>query len=219
MATMATIDDATRLAAFNASIDCMRYTPPYNVRAWYPYPPKPDEAIGRLEEYVAGHQGGPSFRVPPLMRPFYRVSGGWLLDWVCESPSPVDGRPPTGYSRLSSLTQICLPTDEDEQEVPLYEGYHRLDEAGGGQEVALQFHRGVDEPALYLHDVPSDLYHPLALDVPAYIDLLLQCRALQPWQQFFITTPGFRVADETARAFFDSLARLFPDADPAPFRR
>jgi len=216
---MTTIDDAARFAAFNTSIESMRYTPPYNVRAWYPYPPKSDEAMDRLEGYVAGHQGGPGFRVPPLMRPFYRVSDGWLLDWVYDSPSPVDGRPPTGYSRLSGLVDFCLPTDEDEQEAPLYEGYHQFDEAGGGQEVALQFRRGVDEPALYYHEAPSDTYHPLDLDFPTYIDLLLQCRALFPWQQFFITTPGFRIDEPTERAFFDNLARLFPDADPARFRR
>ncbi len=198
----------------------MLRTPPYEVLRWRWYPDVSGDRLRELEEYVAQRQGIPGFRIPPSMRALYALVGGWELSWVYQVPS---GQPPFGHSILVHPLDLFSPADDHgpyggEDNMPYDANYRLLDRITAEDEVMLQFRRGVDEPAFYYHEAPSDTYHPLDLDVPTYIDLLLQCRALYPWQQFFIATPGFRVDDKTARAFFDSLARLFPDADPARFR-
>ncbi len=218
------VNYVTRFAALGTSIEAMLRTPPYEVLRWRWYPDVSGDRLRELEEYVAQHQGISDFYIPPSMRALYALIGGWELSWVYQDSLPLSGRPPLGHSILMHPLDVFSPVDEDSpngggDDVPYDAHYRLLDWIGVEDEVVLKFHRGVNEPKIFYHHVPSDTYHPLALDVPAYIDRLLQCRALSPWQQFFITTPGFRVADETARVFFDSLARLFPDADPAPFRR
>jgi len=219
-----TSDYAARFARFDASISAMHHTVPYDVKLWYAYPSLSDQEITALEARVVERQGVSGFHVAPSMRPFFRIVGGWDLSWVYDDPSPVSGQLPYGKCTLSSLPGIYMAgdgSDDDEGrgDVPYDEDYRLFDWIGFQEEVVLRFQRGVDEPMLYLHDVPSDLYHPLALDFTAYTDLLLQCRALSPWQRFFVTTPGYHVDDETTRVFFDNLAYLFPDADPAHFRR
>ncbi len=215
------IDDPTRFANFCAAIAAMQYIPPYEVLKWYPYPDESDERLAELEEYIAERQGIPGFRIPPPMRSLYAVTGGWELSWVYNNPSPVNGRPPCGQSTLLSPVYVFTVGDDYGvgDEVPYDKDYRPFDTIDDTEEVALRFHRGVDEPELYWHDIAASVYHPLALDVTSYIDLSMQCRVLYPWQQFFITTPGFRIDEPTERAFFDNLARLFPDADPARFRR
>lgn len=215
------IDYAARFADFCDAIVTMQRTSPYEVLTWYPYPDESDERLTELEEYIVESQGIPGFRIPSPMRSLYAVTGGWELSWVYNDPSPISNRPPRGQSTLLSTVRVFTTGDDYGvgDEAPYDKDYRPFDAIDDTEEVVLRFQRGVDEPMLYLHDVPSDLYHPLALDFIAYIDLLMQCRALSPWQRFFVTTPGYHIDDETTRVFFDNLAYLFPDADPAHFRR
>ncbi len=155
----------------------------------------------------------------PTMRPFYQVANGFDLTWVYHETSSFTDTTPIGQSLLAGLSTLYAPIDEDDHDLPYDEGYRLFDRIDMEEEVVLKFQRSVDEPEFYLHHVPSDTYHLLALDFPTYMDLLLQTRALYPWQQFFVTTPGFRIDEARERSFFDNLERLFPDADASRFRR
>jgi len=213
------IDYTSRVRDFRAHIEAVRHTPPYDVLKWQIFPPLRDESIRQMEQYITERQGIPGFRVLPAMRSFYHAAASWELSWIYNAASPIGGRTPFGQSILSGLSKLYAPVDWAERDVPYDEGYRVFDWIIPDEEVVLKFQRGVDEPTFYLHHVPSDTYHPLALDFPTYMDLLLQTRALYPWQQFFVTTPGFRIDEASERSFFDNLARLFPDADASRFRR
>jgi len=206
-----------RLATLHASVEAMRRMPPYEVLQWRIYR-LPRAQLARLDGPLPGRGDNPPFLIPPALRPFYQVVARWELSWIYHEPSRLDGLLPMGQSFLTGPDDLYDVVDADAGDLTYGEGYHLFDIIDNEREVMLRFHRGSDQPTLYYRHVPSDTYHPLDLDVPTYIDLLLQCRALSPWQEFFITTRGFRIDDKTARAFFDSLARLFPDADPARFR-
>jgi len=216
---METGDYTTYVETLRAHVEHIRHTPPFEILNWRPFKLMREASIQQMEEYIAEHQNIPGFHVLPAMRPFYHVIGGWELSWVYREPSPLTGDPPSGQSFLSGPSTLYAPVDWAERDVPYDEGYRLFDWIDTTEEVVLKFQRGVDEPAFYLHHVPSDTYHPLALDFPTYMDLLLQTRALYPWQQFFVTTPGFRINEASERSFFDNLARLFPDADASRFHR
>jgi len=216
---METVDYASYIETLRTHVEALRQTPPFDVLRWKVYRPMRDTSIQQMETYVAEHQGIPKFHVLPAMPPFYRVANGFELAWIYRAPSPITGYQPVGRSILSVLSALYAPVDQAEKDVPYDEGYRLFDSIDTIEEVVLKFQRGVDEPAFYLHHVPSDTYHPLALDFPTYMDLLLQTRALYPWQQFFVTTPGFRIDEASKRSFFDNLERLFPDADASRFHR
>jgi len=213
------IDYTVYSDTIRAHIEAMRHTPPYQVINWRPFKPMRETSIQQMEKYIEEHQGIPNFHILPAMRPFYQAIGGWELTWVYHEPSPIVRTTPIGQSFLSGPSTLYAPVDEAEHDLPYDEGYRVFDRIAAEEMVVLKFQRGVDEPEFYLHHVPSDTYHPLALDFPTYMDLLLQTRALYPWQQFFVTTPDFRIDKEIERAFFVDLARLFPDADASRFRR
>jgi len=214
-----TSDYTAYVKTLSASVEEMRQTPPFEVLKWRASPPMKESSIVDMETYISQHQGLPGFHVLPAMRPFYRVANGFRLNWVYWKPSPVTNNPPNGKAALPVLSALYAPVDEEERDLAYDEGYRVFDSINASEEVVLKFQRGVDEPAFFFHHIPSDSYHPLALDFPTYMDLLLQTRALYPWQHFFITSPGSRIDDRTREGFFDDLARLFPDADASRFRR
>ncbi len=217
MDAMNTNDYAARIQVFRAHIEVMRHTPPFEVINWRVFKPMREASILQMEEYVAQHQDSPNFHVLPTMRPFYHVTTGWELTWVYWEPSPITNNPPNGQSLLSGPGELYAPVDWAEQDIPYDEGYRVFDALSANEEVVLKFHRGIDEPEFHLHHMPSDSYHPLALDFPTYMDLLLQTRGLSPWQHFFVTSPNFRIDDRTREGFLDNLRRLFPEADTSRF--
>ena len=51
-----------------------------------------------------------------------------------------------------------------------------------------------------------------------YMSLLLECRGLYMWQEFFVEDDRFPIDRDLANLFLADLELLFPDADSSKFR-
>lgn len=79
--------------------------------------------------------------------------------------------------------------------------YKLFDWADSRDHVSLRFARGRAEPELYFFERSSGAYYLLALDIPSYLELLLEARGLTWWQQFFVADPSFRMDPVKADIF------------------
>jgi len=212
------MDYKAYVAAFRDQVDAMRRSGQYYIPTFEMYGPMRDKSIEEMEEYVAEQEGVSAFRVPERIRSLYRATSGFELSWALQEGA-IAGRKPVGTTNIMGLPELYAPLDEAEKPIHYDDGYRTFDRMGDDEQVVLKFHRDVDEPEFYYHLPELKAYYQLALDFPTYLDLLLQTKGLYPWQHFFIDDPIFRHDEQSERAFFETLPRLFPDADVARFQR
>jgi len=62
------------------------------------------------------------------------------------------------------------------------------------------------------------MYHKMSIGFIEYMNLLLECRGLYMWQDFFLQDECFPFDRELANQFVADLELLFPDADSSKFR-
>jgi len=199
----------------------------------------PLEDFETIEEDLHAEPGLEDVHIQGELRDFYRVIHSFDLWWT----STVEGAArwqrvqrgdefvnvtygqPSGYAAIALLAQLYTPLDRrdaGERDVPyssLFTDYRTLDHLDDEDRVAVRFFPDRQEPALFYHRHDTDSYHPLALGFTAYMELLLEARALKGWQQFFIADPSYEVELAWMEWFHANLRRLFPDADASRFRR
>ncbi len=195
------------------------------------YPGMTPAAIDAVEAAIAAEEGMAGFRVSAELRRFYAAANGLYIHWVDRhgretietSETSAVSYPIGGLAKIPYLPELYEPDEPDEPDEPraraVYDRYKLFDRADSRDRVSLRFERGQPEPQLYFFERNTGVSYPLALDIPTYLELLLEARGLIWWQQFFVADPSFRMDPIKADIFQRALRRLFPDADAARFRR
>ncbi len=178
-------------------------------------------------------------RIPNELRAFYLTTMGFDLSWSLMTEGAlrwqrvrrgdqeviVSYGAPSGTAHIGMLARLYIPLLDEgpgRHAIPdtaLYASYRTLDSLSNGDRVTVRFYPDRQEPVLFYHRHDTDRYHPLALDFAAYMELLLEARALKGWQQFFIADPSYEVEAAWMEWFHANLTRLFPDADASRFQR
>ncbi len=197
------------------------------------------DSFWQLEYDLHTAPGQEHVRIPDELCAFYRATMGFNLSWSLLTEGAlrwqrvrhgdqvvhVSYGVPSGRARIADLSDLYVPTHDEGPgrrvvlDTALYEGYRTLDSLSEGDRVAVRFYPDRQEPVLFYHRHDTDSYHPLALGFTAYMELLLEARALKGWQQFFIDDPAYEVEAAWMEWFHANLRRLFPDADASRFRR
>ncbi len=200
------------------------------------YPGMLPEEIDDIEGYLRAEPGLEEVRIAADLRAFYQAASRFSLEWYSEleeenpwrvrrdGGGSVSYGQPGGYAYIALLSELYTPVERHqagERDIPfssLYEDYRTFDHLAGDR-VCTRFSRGHQEPALFYYNSDTKGYYPLTLDFTAYMETLLEVRALRSWQQFFIADPDYQLEPERVEWFHESLTRFAPDADPARFRR
>ncbi len=200
------------------------------------YPGMLPEEIDDIEGYLRGEPGLEDVRIDADLRAFYQAASRYSLKWHSELEEEDPWRvrrdgggsvyygQPGGYVHIMLLSELYTPVERHqagERDIPfssLYEDYRTFDHLAGDR-VCTRFSRSRQEPALFYYNSDTKGYYPLTLGFAAYMETLLEARALRGWQQFFIADPEYLLEPEWIEWFYENLARFAPDADPARFQR
>lgn len=183
------------------------------------YPPLPMADIEFLEEHVRELSGEEGFRIWRPLAEVYAEANGFVVQWQYLGPRERE-MTRNGSVQLQMLDQIYLPSEQQGNPVEkLYEGLPVFDDIGPDNHVALKFARGREEPELYYFTSDTGSHHRMSIGLPQYWDLLLEARAMHPWQELFIADPAFTLDPAQRERFLTGLATLFPEADASKFQR
>ncbi len=195
---------------------------------WEVSPGLEPAVIDWLEATIAAEEGMAGFRISEELRRLYAAANGLSIYWVDLNADETIRTSETsavsygigGFAWTPYLPQLYEPGEPGEPRAhAVYDRYKLFDRADLWDHVSLRFARGRLEPDLYFFEGDTGVFYPLALDIPAYMELLLEARGLTWWQQFFVADPSFRMDPVKADIFQRNLRRLFPDADASRFRR
>jgi hypothetical protein len=149
-------------------------------------------------------------------RELYGVANGFLFQWLYSGDRDVTTK--AGSASIAMVQEIYLPENLPAGREKLFYGQKRvLDRISPDDQVAVCFRQGTAEPELHYFSDDTGDYHQLDLDVPLYLETMLEARAMYRWQQFFVTDREFPLSKKAAESFRRSLSNLFPDADVSRF--
>lgn len=173
------------------------------------------EDLDDMAAELAEEPGMAGLSIPAEMKAFYSAANGFHLAW--QELRPEGDRVVAGLARLPIINAIYEP-DDGQPRAKLYEDYRLFDWVGEEDQVYMKFTQGVAEPKLFYYAQDTGKHHELPLGFSEYLELLLEARAMYPWQRLFLTDPEIR-ADAAAReTFVQDLERLFPAADSSRFK-
>lgn len=178
-------------------------------------PPLSEEDFDYFEEELAG-QGLEGFRIWPVFKDFFGVLDGFVLQWEYLGRLPADTK--VASAQIALLPSILQPEEQMHDPVSrLYDEARVLDDVSSKDAVVLRFSRERAEPELQYLSAVTGKYHRLSVGFEAYMEMLLEARALYRWQSFFVDDPAFPFTPEQAEKFRTSLKTLFPEADVSKF--
>lgn len=232
------MDWAGYVATLEARVEALRLSRRYHV-LFDLYSGMHPDTPWQLEYDLHTAPGQEHIRISDELRTFYLATDGFDLSWSLltegarrwqrvrqgDQEVTVSYGPPAGVAQIAGLPEMYVPLIDggpggrNLPDTALYEGYRTLDSLSAEDRVAVRFFPDRQEPVLFYHRHDTDRYHPLSLDFTAYMELLLEARALKGWQQFFIADPAYEVEPAWMEWFHANLARLFPDADASRFQR
>ncbi len=184
------------------------------------YPGIAPPAIAALETAIRAEDGLTQFQIPDEMKRFYTAANGVYIHWVHRGDRLRDQYPSGGHAHIPYLPQLFETTEDGEQrEQAIFDRLHVFDTARGDNQVSVRFRRDQLEPEFYYFDPDSGRTYPLDLDLPSYLERLLETRGLGWWQEFFIADPSFRVDSEKEEWFHLALQHFCPDVDLARYAR
>jgi hypothetical protein len=180
-------------------------------------PPAHPEDVADMEAELAEEEGMEGFSIPAELKQFYTAANGFELGW--QEVRSGDERIVAGSARLPIINAIYEPEDEAGQpRTLLYQRYRLFDWTGEEDQVYMKFTPGAAEPRLFYHARETGEYHELALGFTEYLELLLEARAMYPWQRLFVKDDALRLDGSARETFMAEVKRLFPDADTSRFR-
>ncbi len=202
------------------SLEDMEASQQYDI-SYTIYPPATE--IEEFEETIREEHGIDWFRFWQPFKEFYQVTMGVTFRWSYRHLTN-QRYITSGASNLNLLFVLYEPEEQITGEFNLYEGYRIFDFVGGdeyvldGNYVAVLFVEGREEPDFYYYSFDTELYHKMSICFFEYMSLLLECRGLYMWQEFFVEDDRFPIDRELANLFLADLELLFPDADSSLFR-
>lgn len=173
-------------------------------------PAHPDDLDDMIAE-VGEAAGLPDLALPPAMKAFYTTVNGFHLAW--QERRPDGDRVVAGLARLPIVNAIYEP--EGQPAEALYEAPHLFDRVGEEDQVYVRLGPDGAEPRFTYLAGDTGRHHELPLGFAEYLELLLECRAMYPWQRLFV--PDLDAGAAAREAFVQDLRRLFPDADAGRF--
>jgi hypothetical protein len=174
------------------------------------HPDDLDEMVAELAE----EPGMTGLSIPAEMKAFYTAANGFHLAW--QELRPGGDRVVAGLARLPIINEIYEP-DDGQPRSRMDEDYRLFDWVGEEDQVYMKLTQGVAEPRLFYYAQDTGRYHELPLGFSEYLELLLEARAMYPWQRLFVTDPELRLDAAARDAFVQTLERLFPGADTSRF--
>ncbi|NEQ79419.1 MAG: hypothetical protein F6K26_03910 [Moorea sp. SIO2I5] len=189
------------------------------------YEPAEMDYILEFEEEIRNTEGMEDFQICQSLKDFYNVSLGFELSWryllSSEGVAPI-----CGNSNISMLYDLLEPgwiEDDDNADVAqtsylaIWEQYRIFDLIGDGDHIDLKFHRDREEPRLYYFSEERNNYYLMSVGFCEYFELLLETRALSPWQRFFICDNEFILEEDRKAKFISDLKTLFPTVNTSRF--
>lgn len=189
------------------------------------YEPAEMDDILEFEEEIRNTEGMENFQIWQSIKDFYNVSLGFELSWRY-LPLSEEFAPICGSSNISMIYDLLEPgwiegdnSDNIAQTsyLAIWEQYRIFDLIGDGDHVDLRFHKGRDEPTLYYFSEDNNTYYLMSVGFCEYFELLLETRALYPWQRFFISDKEFLLEEDRKAKFISDLNNLFPKVNTSRF--
>lgn len=173
--------------------------------------------IDEFEEIISEQHNLNGFCIWDIFKQFYQVTMGFSFTWMYQgitNPNYLT----TGSSNIQVIYGIYEPEEQIGGNFNLYEGYRIFDLIEDENHVAVKFVEGKEEPDFYYYSFDTEIYYKMSVGFLEYISLLLECRGLYTWQEFFVEDERFPFDHELANQFVADLELLFPDADSSRFR-
>lgn len=175
------------------------------------------EDIREMEDKISAEEGMERFRISTPIKKLYQAANGFRLRWTYIYLTDEDYIT-CGNTDISSIYAIFDPEDElGKPHKLLYKKYRLFDWIGDNNHVALKFLKEREEPKLYYYAKNTNSYYKMSIDFTEYLSLMLEARALYPWQEFFIADRNFKIDQHIAQKFLFDLELLFSDADLSRF--
>jgi hypothetical protein len=183
----------------------------------------PNIYMDDFEEIIRDELGIDGFHFWQPFKEFYKVASRFTFSWEYRHRTTYEYQT-WGASNLTIISLIYEPEEQIGEEFNLYEGYRVFDYVAGeqywldGNYVAVHFVEGREEPDFYYYSCDTEMYHKMSIGFLEYMSLLLDCRGLYGWQDFFLLDENFPVKYDRANQFLADLELLFPDADSSKYR-
>ncbi|AFZ26461.1 hypothetical protein Cylst_4370 [Cylindrospermum stagnale PCC 7417] len=182
---------------------------------------RPATDIGEFEEIIAEEHGIDGFHIWEPFKKFYQVTSGFTFRWRYLN-STNENYSTNGMANINLIFLIYEPEEQISGEFNLFAGYRILDFIGDEElekdnYVAVKFFDDRDEPDLYYYSIDTDSYYKMSIGFEEYMNLLLECRALYPWQELFISDKNFILDSNRIQQFLADIIFLFPDIDISKF--
>ena len=158
---------------------------------------------------------GDGFEIYKPIKAFNKIVLGFEFGWSYSEQTHKD-RVVAGKANIASVYSIYDPDEEYNKPSRLFEEYRLLDNPGSQAKVYLKFTTGIDEPQLIYFDAETQEYTPLQLTFEAYLHCLKICRAMYPWQHFFLENKSLCDKKRMIQ-FLDDMELLFPREDATVF--
>lgn len=217
----------TKLLEFSAS-------PQYELLLYDIGHPQTIETILEEEDFLATEREViEDFKIWEPFKKFYQ-SAMWInFIWTYLGQDPNSLHTPYGASIIHSINsvyegwEIYIPEenrtmyDDEWVEKPfkLYGEYRIFDRITMENEnhVAVKFSFDREAPNFYYYSFETKSYYRMSIGFDEYLELLLQTRGLNPWQEFFIDDSNFQLDLARAEQFIKDLELLFPEVDKTIF--
>lgn len=199
---------------FRAMAEGLKSNPSINVvRCVFNPPATEDELDGARRE----------FDLTPAMLDFYSRANGLSIQWERRGAKEIPrGGLAAGYIELLPVEEVfgdwkgVIYFDEDDEYRPLRPFDFFVEEA-----CAALYVDGSADPEVYYHYLGEEA-RGLGVNFEGYLELLLKSRGFWYWQRAVAAPdprqPDARMSVEEAN-FREFMPQLFPDFDPAAFRR